>query len=50
MLVCYMLSRIFDGGDHITEVTWEDVLFRNCVLKYLRMIDAVASARFHMIQ
>lgn len=48
--MCYMISRIFGGGDHITEVTWEDVLFRNCVLKYLRMIDTVASAHFQMIQ
>ena len=50
MLVCYMISRIFDVGGHNTEVTGGDVLFRNCVLKYLRMIDAVASARFQIIQ
>lgn len=50
MLVCYMISRIVDVGDHNTEATWEDVLFRNCVLNYLRIIDAVVSAHFQMIQ
>ena len=49
MLVCYMISRIFDGGDHITEVTWEDVLFRNCVLKYLSMTDGFSSLSYDSV-